>query len=310
MSFQITLVLLGVLLAVGAALTESTVDVLRKKNSIAYDAVTAAWSLHTATFAVFLPLMGVFLLVGHPFIGNAPAVPHSTDFWQAIAASVLPNILATYLYMKALETADISLVLPLVTLSSPFLLGTAFLINNEIPSWLGGIGVIVTTAGTYFLKYDGSGGWAAPFIRLVGDPASRKMLIVAGLYAISSPFDKQAVLAGGSLWSALFMQGGMALFYTPLMFRKGRLQRLRGTPGSGKWFVLLGLVDSVRAYCQYAAYPLLLTPYVIGLKRLSVIFGVLWGRFYFKEKQTGQRAFAAFIMVVGSFLIMIAAAYP
>lgn len=51
------------------------------------------------------------------------------------------------------------------------------------------------------------------------------------------------------------------------------------------------------------AITLALVAYVISLKRLSTVFGVLWGKLLFKEKDFKDRLIGAVIMAAGVILI-------
>ena len=51
------------------------------------------------------------------------------------------------------------------------------------------------------------------------------------------------------------------------------------------------------------AISLTLVAYVISIKRVSVVFGVLWGHFIFKEGGIKERLIGTSIMVMGVGLI-------
>jgi drug/metabolite transporter (DMT)-like permease len=302
--------LLGAVLALGSAFFESLLDVFRKKTASAFDALTAAFTLHALTFVFALPFT---LLVS---FGKIPVphgmqllvhdVPASLDFWMPLAGSVALNSIAAYLVMDTLSKADLGMVLPLTTLSPVFLLLTAPIIVHEFPTWIGLIGILVTTAGTWCLaRKKGQEGIWKPFQLLWSQESNRKMIFVALLYAISAPFDKRASMSGGPLWYLTFIDLGLALTYVPFMFRGRRWTKL--FEDGGIKLLPLGISNLFRAWCQFTAFCLLLVPYAIGLKRLSVIFGILWGRWLFKERDTAQRLSAATIMIVGSVMILVAA---
>ncbi len=304
------MLIIGICLAIGSALAESWVDVLRKLNASRFDAMIASWSLHAFTFLVALPLTLALngfssrLPAGAQFLAHG--FPVSFTFWSALACSLVLNAVATYLYMSVLATAELSLVLPLVTLSPVFLLLTAPLILGEYPSLLGIAGILVTTAGTYGLKYeDRAQGFWKPFTNLWRDRRYRRMIGVAFLWALSSTFDKRAVLNGGALWYTTLINVCLALVFTPFLFRERRWARIWKDRGYLR-LLPFGLVSAARSGLQFTAIGFLLVPYAIGLKRLSVLFGIVWGRLLFGEQRTRQRLIAASFMLAGSVLILIA----
>jgi len=53
------------------------------------------------------------------------------------------------------------------------------------------------------------------------------------------------------------------------------------------------------------AITLVIVPYMVSIKRTSSIFGVLYGKFMFKEKNIKQRFLGAAIMLIGAALIIL-----
>lgn len=300
---------IGILLALGSAFFESTLDVFRKKTAMAFDALTSAFVLHALTFVIALPftLAVSFRWVRLPDAMNVfvHQMPTSPEFWWPLVASTVLNSIAVYLVMDALATADLGMVLPLSTLSPIFLLITAPIIVHEYPSTLGLIGIVVTTLGTWGLnRKPGQEGLLKPFKLLWSQSSNRKMIFVAALYGVCAPLDARAIHSGGPLWYLTFIDLGLAMTYVPFMFRKNRWQNLFSQAGL-KLFPL-GISNMLRAWCQFTALCFIIVPYAIGLKRLSILLGILWGRWLFGERNTKQRLAAASVMIVGSIMILIA----
>lgn len=57
--------------------------------------------------------------------------------------------------------------------------------------------------------------------------------------------------------------------------------------------------------CQMYALTMAIVPYVIAVKRLSAVFGVLLGAWIFKERGLSERLFGASLMVAGVFFIAV-----
>jgi drug/metabolite transporter (DMT)-like permease len=300
---------LGIFLALGSAFFESLLDVFRKKTATSFDALTSSLVLHALTFALALPVTLLIsfevLPVPHALNVLVHTFPRSLEFWLPLAGSVAFNSVAVYLVMSALASSELGTVLPLSTLSPAFLLVTAPIILHEFPSWLGIVGILITTAGTWGLKFEkGQKSVWSPFQSLWKEKQNRKMLFVALIWAFSAPLDKRASVAGGPLWYLTCIDLGLAAVYVPFMFRKDRWQKLF-SDGSAK-LLPLGISNAFRAWCQFTAFCLLLVPYAVGIKRLSILFGILWGRYLFGERDTFKRIWSAAIMIAGSILILIA----
>jgi len=137
------------------------------------------------------------------------------------------------------------------------------------------------------------------------------MLVVAFLYSISVNYDKVVVERSDpvfasavvlSLLACIFLlQASIPVLsgksYPPLPREKSR--------GTSLLMIALGLVLTMEAVTVNTAYTLSLVPYVIAIKRLSVLFGVIIGGYLFREGSIRQRAFGTIVMVTGTVLIAV-----
>jgi uncharacterized membrane protein len=67
--------------------------------------------------------------------------------------------------------------------------------------------------------------------------------------------------------------------------------------------LLLGLVASLENICHMMAIAQVEAAYMIAIKRISLLFGVLYGGVWFGERNIPERMAGAAIMVAGVFLI-------
>jgi len=67
--------------------------------------------------------------------------------------------------------------------------------------------------------------------------------------------------------------------------------------------MILGLVMAAMVVSHFLAISMVQAVYMISLKRTSILFGVLYGAFLFKEEKIGERLVGALIMIIGVFLI-------
>ena len=68
---------------------------------------------------------------------------------------------------------------------------------------------------------------------------------------------------------------------------------------------LIGTVVAIEAASINMAYTLQIVPYVIAIKRLSILFIVIFGTLVFSERETGKRLAGAALMVTGAVIIML-----
>lgn len=74
-------------------------------------------------------------------------------------------------------------------------------------------------------------------------------------------------------------------------------------PNNLRALIPIGLLSGTGLVCQMTAVSLTLVAYVISIKRISAIFGVIFGYLIFKEKGIKERLLGAIIMVLGVAII-------
>jgi len=276
------------------ALFRSLTDVAGKKGMNKLTPYTVAWGMYLFS----LPLLGVALLfVPMPELGE--------QFWWALLAGSLLNTLANILYLKAIKLADLSLTVPLVTFTPLFMLLTSPLIIGEFPSPWGIVGILLIVGGSYSLNLQArSQGMLAPFSALLREKGARLMLLVAFIWSLSSNFDKMGILNSSALYWAFFVNLGITIGITPLMFLK-EPDALRQIGRNVRKLSVVGIFNGATILLQMVAVSLTLVAYVIAIKRSSAVISVLFGKIFFGEKGLKQRLTGALIMLLGVLAIML-----
>ncbi|NTV30330.1 MAG: EamA/RhaT family transporter, partial [Candidatus Omnitrophica bacterium] len=65
----------------------------------------------------------------------------------------------------------------------------------------------------------------------------------------------------------------------------------------------VGTLMAFMMLTQMTAITMTQVPYLIAIKRISIIMSTLWGLWFFKEKTAGKRLWAVLIMVAGVMVI-------
>ncbi|MGB3293241.1 MAG: EamA family transporter [Phormidesmis sp.] len=259
--------------------------------------------------------VGVVLMLPVIWVTGVPTI--QPGFWGALLIGGSLNILAFTLYVRALKLADLSLTVPLVTLTPLFLLATSPLIVQEWPTGADGIGVIFLVVGSYVLNLRPASPlppltpsplrphspippasippFLTPLLAMLRNPGSRLMLCVAFIWSITSNFDKIGVVNSSPLFWAISLFTVIAGGMLPFVLRSGL------TPLIEQW-QLLGITGGFNAIAitfQMVALTTAPVAQVIAVKRMSALLSVLFGHFFFGEKGLQQRLFGAAIMVSG-----------
>jgi drug/metabolite transporter (DMT)-like permease len=278
------------------AFFEAVKDVFSKQNLKKNDEYVVAWSLAFFS-AIFLAPFLFFIEI--PQL-NPQLNP---QFWIALLIGSSINAVTAILYIKAIKLSDLSLTVPLVALTPLFMLLTSPLIVGEYPNFFDCIGIFLIVTGSYLLNIkEKSQGYLAPFKALLHQPGPKLMLIVALLWSITSNFDKIGVQNSSPIFWLFSLFTTMSLLLLPVLLHK--------TPNPSRKIIqqlpllaAMGFVNALGVVFQMQALTMTLVVQVIAVKRTSVLMGVLFGHFIFKEKDIQQRLLGSAIMIMGVFFI-------
>jgi drug/metabolite transporter (DMT)-like permease len=258
------------------------------------------------------------------WIRGFPAIGH--DFYGALFASSVLGICAVLLSFASLRRTDISLAVPMISFTPLFLMMTAFIILHETPSVMGIAGIVTIVAGSYVLNISSHPkGWSDPFRSIAKNRGVLYMLIVSLLYAVAINFDKIIVTNSDPVVGSSVTCIVLGLSFAGISGFTGLRNRVVPviTPAPGapsdrydktaaiplknsiKEWIVLGTLVSVSAVTINTAYTMQIVPYVIALKRMSIIITVLYGGFIAGEEDVTTRLSGALLMVAGAVLIVL-----
>jgi drug/metabolite transporter (DMT)-like permease len=270
-------------------------------------------------------LGGILLFAVSAFFGFPDIGP---EFFPAVAITVVLNICGLSLIFKALSSSDLSLSVPMLSFTPVFLIGTSYVILHEVPSFFGFLGICIIVSGSYVLNISaGHEHVLDPIRSMMRNRASWYMLLVAFLFAVSINFDKIALLNSDpffgmaltvlSIGIAFLLISAYSLTVRryqktdlpPNPLKKSEPQETPALSVPHKQFVILtlliGLFVAIEAASINVAYTLQIVPYVIAIKRMSIIFMVLYGTIVLAEGDITKRVTGAVIMVFGAMIILL-----
>ena len=128
------------------------------------------------------------------------------------------------------------------------------------------------------------------------------MLIVAVIYSVGANIEKIGVLNTSPLLWIVITEALSSAILCPVMLKNTQQPGLQIRKNL-KYLLWLGLFEAIAMFCQMRAYQLAIVPYVISIKRTSVIWSSLLGFIIFKEGGLKERMIAILFMVLGVFLI-------
>jgi drug/metabolite transporter (DMT)-like permease len=284
---------LGIVYALITAVLVAGADAFSKKAS-------ARQSVYLISFSRWVFALPVLALMTFQ-----AEVPHGLG-WEVLLylLILMPlEILAMILYIKAISRYDLSMTVPLLSLTPLFLLvtGSVFLGETITPSGIAGVLVVLT--GIYIMNITNlKEGLLAPFRAVLTNRGAVLVIIVAIIYTITSTLGKKVVLLTGSAFFSFWYLLLLAIGIIPVIYLKGEspLHVFKNF----KINLLIGTLIGLGSYSQFAAYTFAPIAYVIAVKRTSIIFSVLLGRLVFQEAAFGKRTFGALLAFIGVVLMM------
>jgi len=225
-------------------------------------------------------------------------------FWCLLISLPL-NGVSFVLYMRAIKISPLSLTLPYLAFTPVFMIITGALILDEVPNLWGIIGIFTTCLGGYVLNLDPARPslWA-PFKAVFRETGSWLMLIVAFIFSFAAVVGKQGILHSSVFFFtfSFFTAFNFLFFLLLLVLRVIRLETYARVSVKG---LVAGILFFLQAVFHGSAISLTKAAYMISLKRLSILFGVLYGAVVFKEQNIGVRLIGATLMLSGSVLIVL-----
>ena len=213
------------------------------------------------------------------------------------------ELVAFLCYMKAIKVSPLSLTLPFMAFTPAFMIITGYIILGETLTTGGIIGIALIVVGSYLMNLSKiSVQLLAPFKAIFVEKGSWLMLIVAFIYSITSTIGKLAIKHSspqffGFTYFSFFVLLFLAIF--PLM-PGAKIANIikRPVPAAFSGLILIAMILS-----HTMAISMVEAAYMISLKRTSIIFGVLFGAFIFKEDKLRERLSGALIMMMGVIVI-------
>ena len=301
------------LLAFGAAITNSFTQVNSKW------AVTMSRYAKPTILFIGFSVATLIMAIAVRVVGVPEIAP---DFWWAALGSAGLNFIAFPILLKAYEIGEFSSVYSMILLTPIFLMLTAFVGLGEVPTLAGGIGVLLTVLGLYVVNKSHTASLG------VKDYGKGNLLgiTVALIYSVSVNFDKLAAqysspFFAGLVYSMLFVVAyglySLIKYRTFFVRESGTKQDLvLDEPGAKRgahpfylpgFFIimLLGLTLAAGSLLHNAALLTGYASYTIAVKRIGVLFGVVWGWLFFHEKDLGRKFLGAAIAVGGVILLVL-----
>jgi len=242
------------------------------------------------------------------FVFTLPFVPVpqlDKIFYWSFLISLPVNFVSFYIYMKAIRVSPLSLTLPYLAFTPVFMIFTGYVFLGEMPNQWGLTGIGVICVGGYVLNLaSGMRSIFEPLKAIFKETGSWLMLIVALIFSFGAVIGKKAIMHSSPLFFTMtfFAVLSFITVLALLILGKIRLSTFRDDWAKG---MAAGVLFFIHCLAHGLAISMVKASYMISVKRLSALIGIIYGRLFFKEKYIAVRFAGAGLMVAGAVLISI-----
>lgn len=250
---------------------------------------------------------GFLSLLTIPFWDELNLARLPLDFWWNVLIFNAIGVLGNVLLIKAIRTGELSVLGPVNAYKSVVSIVFGILLLNEIPSWLGAVGVALIVAGSYVVLGSGKGGRGFS-LDILKQPEIQFRLIALVCSAIEAVFIKRAMILSSPmttfvLWCAI---GFLISFGWIILTLRGRLkEQIRVFSAQKGTYAALFVSTGCMQFSTNVAFGGMQVGYVLALFQTSALLNVLFGYQFFKEQHIVQKLIGAAIMVAGAAMIVI-----
>ena len=271
------------------------------------DAWVKKWFSHLSAYEMFVCPLAYVLPLTTISLAFLPIPDLDMIFWISFGVSIPLNAVPFVLYMKAIKASPLSLTLPYLAFTPVFMIATGYLFLGEIPDQWGVLGIVAVCIGSYVLNIQvGQRSLLDPFRAMSRETGSWVMLLVAFIFSFSAVIGKLAILHSSVMFfqMAFFTVLGLVLIVLFVGIRAVSVQNIIRMPVKG---CIAGIFLYFHVLFHGYAISLTKAAYMISVKRLSILFGVIYGGVFFAEDNIFIRFTGALLMFLGTVVILVKA---
>lgn len=284
------------LFALAFALITSITTIVAKK--IMQDTGEYLYILLTTVFT--LPFL--FLIVIYFY-----EIPQfDKTFLLVLAASTSLDVLAAIFAYRAIKITEVSLIAPMAAFNPVFTTGVSFIALGEKIGVRGIIGILTVCVGAYVLQISKrQKGWLSPIRTLLVNKGVQLSLIAYFIWAITPIFQKTAILHTTPQvppFASLVGTVGLGIAFVPIVAKLSK-RPVFFAKRYLKLFILLGVLGATATASAFIAFSQAQLGFVTSIFKLSIVFTVIFGWLFLKEKNIRDKILGSTIMLAGVILL-------
>ena len=216
------------------------------------------------------------------------------------------GLLSAILFLKAIKQSDLSLTIPLLSLSPMFSSIFSLLFLKEKLSHIQYLGVFLIILGTLALysKKLSFKEILKSFRVILNNNSAKLMIIVSIIWSLTPVLDKLCLKNSSINIHGLIQSLGMVILLVFLLKKKSGTE-IRNIKKNWQIILLTVLIGTVATVLQFYAILNNYVPIMESIKRsIGQLGSVFFGNFFFNEKITKSKIWGVTILSIGVYFIV------
>lgn len=207
-----------------------------------------------------------------------------------------------HFYFKSINEAELSLVLPLLSMIPVFNVGISSLVLREFPSMVGLLGIFAILVGVFILNKRPGMGLKQYFTKVAEQRASLYMIIASASIATGSTLDKLVIQASHPLFYNFMNTLGatVVLFVIATLRKQNDIAAVRKHLPT---FLTIGAIYSVSYVAYLVALSTGFTSYVVAVRSTNTLIASYIGMLMLGEQRAQNKTAALIVILLGLFMI-------
>ena len=220
-------------------------------------------------------------------------------------ALIIISLFSALLFLKAIKRSDLSLTIPLLSLSPLFSSLFSFIFLNEKLSYLQYIGVFLIIFGTLTLysKNITFGEILKSFKVITINKSARLMIVVSLIWSLTPVLDKLCLKSSSINIHGLIQSFGLVILLTFLL----KKEKHEIISVKNNWRLILVTISTgiIATVLQFYAILFNYVPIMEAIKRsIGQLSSVFFGKLFFEEKITKPKILGVLILSFGVYSIL------
>ena len=280
--------------------------------SALFHALRSLFTKESGDKQIFLWLYSIFALLFYSplffYFLYRVGITHPVAYAWCIGSGFIHFIYWLFL-TNSYQKGDLSHVYPIMRSSPALVLVIAVLFLGEQVSIQGVCGILLVAIGVYIInmKRISTDELLEPIKSIANDRSTRFAFLTLLSVAFYSIVDKLAVThIHPILFTFIHLLCGMC-YYTPYILLTKHADMIKKEWRAGLRRIIASGVLGIFGYMLILiSFTIERVSYIVGLRQTSIVFAVLMGSHFLKEKHQGIRLTGSLIICAGGFLISLA----